>query len=563
MKGQPIVNEGDPASSFYIIKSGEVKIVSKGKEVGRLKEGEYFGENGLMQEGQVRSMSVVADRETILLSLGRDSVNRVLGNNIQVIIFRNKIRNILAKNVFFSKLSKVHHVRIIESLEVRPAEEGEVIVKPGSLCRDCIFFVLDGEITCNGEKMDHRSIFFGEESLDSAKAGLKYDYKIEFARRGQIASITFKNLNNIVGGSFEEAVSKNQKTESLQALQQKEAQQKRENMADSQLSDFVCIKKLGFGQFGSVFLVVSKKNKEVFALKCISKAQIIESKLEKHLDQERQVLEQVNFPFILHYVRSFRDDYNIYFLMEFIRGLELFDVIREIGLLHVTDSQFYIASMILSIEYLHSNGIIYRDLKPENILINSKGYLRLIDMGTCKVMKGKGTPKTYTIIGTPHYMAPEVLAGKGYTFSVDLWSIGVCLYEFISGYVPYGEEAEDPYEIYDDIMKKPLTFPNYVNDEKGKTFIEQLLSKFPEARTGGSFAALKANSWFSGFDWDDLIAEKIKPPFIIPESKLIKIASLEGMIKTGKSVIDEIKSDTGLKKPGVRKDLDPAWDKSY
>jgi len=106
--------------------------------------------------------------------------------------------------------------------------------------------------------------------------------------------------------------------------------------------------------------------------------------------------------------------------------MELFDVIREIGLLSTLDSQFYIGSLILAMEYLHSNHIIYRDIKPENIMVDDKGYLKLIDMGTAKIMKSKvGTmTRTFTIIGTPHYMAPEVISGKGYNFLVDLWSIG-------------------------------------------------------------------------------------------------------------------------------------------
>ncbi len=104
-------------------------------------------------------------------------------------------------------------------------------------------------------------------------------------------------------------------------------------------------------------------------------------------------------------------------------------------------------------EYMHNNSIIYRDIKPENIMVDAKGYMKLIDMGTAKFLKGKGG-KTFTIIGTPHYMAPEIITGKGYTYSVDLWSIGICLYEFMCGGVPFAEDAEDPYEIYEEIIKK-------------------------------------------------------------------------------------------------------------
>lgn len=166
----------------------------------------------------------------------------------------------------------------------------------------------------------------------------------------------------------------------------------------------------------------------------------------------------------MQFIRCYKDEYNIYFLLEFIKGLELFDTIREIGLLSTYDSQFYIGSMILVLEYLHSNHIIYRDIKPENIMVDDKGYMKLIDMGTAKIMKSKNNTisRTFTIIGTPHYMAPEVISGKGYNFFVDLWSVGICLYEFMCGYVPFGEEAEDPYEIYEDIIKKEIGYPDYL-----------------------------------------------------------------------------------------------------
>jgi len=105
--------------------------------------------------------------------------------------------------------------------------------------------------------------------------------------------------------------------------------------------------------------------------------------------------------------------------------------------------------MILAVEYLHNMKIVYRDIKPENIMVDEHGYLKMIDMGTAKILNPKyGVSRTFTIIGTPHYMAPEIINGKGYSFTVDLWSIGVCLYEFMCGYVPFGDDAEDPYDIY-------------------------------------------------------------------------------------------------------------------
>lgn len=175
-----------------------------------------------------------------------------------------------------------------------------------------------------------------------------------------------------------------------------------------------------------------------------------------------------------------------------------------IGLLNTYEAQFYVASMILVLEYLHNNSIIHRDIKPENIMVDQEGYLKLTDLSTAKIMKGK-TNKAYTIIGTPHYMAPEILTGKGYSFLVDLWSLGVCLYEFMCGLVPFGEEAEDPYEIYEDIVRKEIKFPSYLKDRKAKKLIDQLLNRTPEQRLSGSYVALRSHSWFDNFDWVNLL----------------------------------------------------------
>ena len=122
-------------------------------------------------------------------------------------------------------------------------------------------------------------------------------------------------------------------------------------------------------------------------------------------------------------------------------------------------------------------------------------------MGTAKIIGGKHHDRTFTIIGTPHYMAPEIITGKGYSYSVDLWSIGICLYEFLCGGVPFAEDADDPYEIYEEIIKKQISYPNFLKDKKARKIIDQLLSKVPELRLGGSYASLKNHPWFSTFDW--------------------------------------------------------------
>jgi len=173
-------------------------------------------------------------------------------------------------------------------------------------------------------------------------------------------------------------------------------------------------------------------------------------------------------------------------------------ILRHIGLLSNSDSQFYIASLVLVLQYLHERDIIYRDVKPDNVMVDSNGFIKLIDFGTAKQVQGR----TYTLVGTYHYMSPEAIVGKGYNKNADLWSLGICLYEFLCGRVPFGEDEEDPYKIYEAILDMNLDYPSDIEgpSDSAKSLIGQLLSKLGEHRSGGSIENLKKHEWFAGFD---------------------------------------------------------------
>jgi cGMP-dependent protein kinase len=124
--------------------------------------------------------------------------------------------------------------------------------------------------------------------------------------------------------------------------------------------------------------------------------------------------------------------------MEYIEGEDLFDTMTKMIYLSEENTKFLVSQILCVLEHLHSSKIIYRDLKPENIMMCTDGYLKLVDMGTAKKLKIEKRYRTNTIIGTPHYMAPEIITGKGYSFYVDLWSMGVIMYELLCGKLPFG-----------------------------------------------------------------------------------------------------------------------------
>lgn len=167
--------------------------------------------------------------------------------------------------------------------------------------------------------------------------------------------------------------------------------------------------------------------------------------------------------------------------------------------------------MVLVLQYLHEREIIYRDLKPDNVIVDMNGFIKIVDFGTSKTIQNR----TYTLVGSPHYIAPEVIVGKGYGKMVDMWSLGICLYEFLCGRVPFGEEEDDPYRIYEEVLEKNLEFPTDIDpiSDIASIFIRQLLNKFPESRCPGSIEKLKKHEWFAGLDWDGLYSKTVTPPY--------------------------------------------------
>ena len=245
-----------------------------------------------------------------------------------------------------------------------------------------------------------------------------------------------------------------------------------------ELKDLDNVKELGSGNFGSVNLVRNKKNKFLYAIKALNLEQIKLENLEECVEVERDVLLKIDHPFIMKMVKYLKNDHYIFFINEYIKGKELWEVIRDIGLLNKEQTQYYGGSILLAIDYLHKQKIIYRDIKPENVMVSVKGYIKIIDFGTVKEIQDR----TSTIIGTSHYMAPEITKGEGYSFQVDIWSIAICMYEFFCGKLPFGEDYDDPMDIYRAVSQEELTFPSFVKDEKFMQLMQKMLRKSPTNR---------------------------------------------------------------------------------
>ncbi|EGR27973.1 protein kinase domain protein [Ichthyophthirius multifiliis] len=576
-KDQNIVNQDEPASSFYIIKVGQVEVFSDNKQIRTLKAGQSFGETALLQGVQIRTMTVKASENTKCLALGRDVLTQLLGDKIETIIYRNIAKQTLEKAQGFKELNSEQLDKIIDIMniqrkykdekvfinELQPAHYYCIILK--GIVKVLVFFANCNYLFIYFQKKKFRQEqYLKGQIIDSQILKQFENQEIQqnfiCEENSIVAFISYQLLFQKLEGTLYQTIQRN----IAQNLKLKAKSEKlKEKGANIKLEDLRILQKLGVGQFGSVYLVKNIQNNQIFALKIIQKHYIVQINLENHMIEEKKVMQMINHNNLVVYIKSFNDQYFIYFLLEYIHGQELYEVIREIGILSIWDSQFYIGSLILIFEYLHSLNIVYRDIKPENIMINDKGYVKLIDMGAAKILSNNeygGFGRTFTVIGTPHYMAPEILSGKGYNYFVDLWSIGICLYEFLCGSLPFGEDMEDPYEIYEDIIKKKLQFNHYIKDQKSKNLIQQLLNRQPQMRLGGSFNNLKQHQFFKNMDWvfllfyfysfffivffqQKLIDMEYEAPFI--PNNYLKIDQEEINNTQGKQIFEQIQEEEG------------------
>jgi len=284
------------------------------------------------------------------------------------------------------------------------------------------------------------------------------------------------------------------------------------------IEDFDLLMMLGKGAHGKVLLGERKNNPgDLYAIKILKKDHIVNAKQLEHTIAEMKILSGLNHPFLVSLRHAFHTDSKIYFVMDFMKGGELFQHMKRVGRFSEEQVKFVAACLILAIGHLHNSGFIYRDLKPENVLLDEHGYAKLTDFGLAKIVKLDDVAMTFC--GTPEYMAPEIILHKGCNRPADWWSLGVLIYELLFGAPPfYSNNIQD---MYKKTLVDPLRFPAKTSVSKtAMDFCAGLLVKSWTKRLGCIADSLEVmnHPWFGDFDWAKLLALKLKPPFK-PNSK--------------------------------------------
>ncbi|XP_060522995.1 cGMP-dependent protein kinase, isozyme 2 forms cD5/T2 isoform X1 [Cylas formicarius] len=322
-----------------------------------------------------------------------------------------------------------------------------------------------------------------------------------------------------------------------------------EEFSNVKLDDLKVLTTLGVGGFGRVELVqINGRPSKSFALKQMVKATIVETRQQQHIMSEKEIMGEANCDFIVKLYKTFKDAKYLYMLMESCLGGELWTVLRDKGHFDDATTRFYTACVVEAFQYLHSRNIIYRDLKPENLLLDHRGYVKLVDFGFAK--KLQAGRKTWTFCGTPEYVAPEVILNKGHDISADYWSLGILMFELMTGTPPFS--GSDAMRTYNITLKgiDAIDFPRNIT-RNATALIKRLCRDNPAERLGyqrGGISDIQKHKWFDGFNWEGLVAQTLTPP-IQPEVRSV----------TDTSNFDKYPPDNSATPP----DDITGWDKNF
>jgi len=270
------------------------------------------------------------------------------------------------------------------------------------------------------------------------------------------------------------------------------------------------IKVIGRGAFGKVLLVRLRDDDKIYAMKCIMKKSLVKHKKEiEHTMAELSVMIKLNHPFLMRLYYTYQTEDKLFYIMDYVNGGELFFHLEREGRFNLERVRFYIAELLLALEYLHQHDIVYRDIKTENILLNADGHIVLTDFGLSKEMATTG--RTSTLCGTPVYLPPEMLLKQEYGKAVDFWSLGVLIYEMLVGDVPFYHDNVQ--KMFRKIVQDDVTFPPEIDGSPASDLINLLLKKTPQERLT-DFTRMKEHPFFNGLDWDQLYRKELTPAFI-------------------------------------------------
>ncbi|XP_041324257.1 cGMP-dependent protein kinase 2 isoform X3 [Pyrgilauda ruficollis] len=508
-QGSYIIRQGEPGNHIFVLKEGSLEVFQQNKLLSSIPVWTAFGELAILYNC-TRTASVKAITNVKTWALDREVFQNIMRVTAQTRQeqYRNFLRSVsLLKNLPEDKLTK-----IMDCLEVEYYDKGDYVIREGEE-GNTFFIIAKGKVIVTQSTTDHsqpqvikylhKGDYFGEKALvsdDVRSANIIADeYNVE------CLVIDRETFNQTVG-TYEEL----QTYLEGYVANLAQADEKRHAKGRSfcgQLTKEVSLEMIELKEKVKV-----KNENMAFAMKCIKKKHVVDTKQQEHIYSEKKILEQICSPFVVKLYRTFKDNKYVYMLLEACLGGELWSLLRDRGSFDEFTTKFCVGCVTEAFDYLHQIGIIYRDLKPENLILDAEGYIKLVDFGFAKKI-GSGQ-KTWTFCGTPEYVAPEVILSKGHDFSVDFWSLGILVYELLTGSPPFS--GADQMMTYNLILKgiEKLDFPKVIT-RRPEDLIRRLCRQNPTERLGNlrnGINDIKKHRWLCGFNWDSLKVRKLTSP---------------------------------------------------
>ncbi|XP_072883426.1 cGMP-dependent protein kinase 1 isoform X7 [Hemitrygon akajei] len=535
-KDSCIIKEGDVGSLVYVMEEGKVEVTKEGVKLCTMGPGKVFGELAILYNC-TRTATVKTVTNVKLWAIDRPCFQTIMMRT--GLIKHAEYMEFLKSVPTFQNISEEILSKLADVLEETYYEDGEYIIRQGAR-GDTFFIISKGKVNVTREESSNEEAvflrtlgkgdWFGEKALQglltNGDACAHPIQPMEDVRTANVIAaetvtclvIDRDSFKHLIGGL--EDVS-NKAYEDAEAKAKYEAESA--FFSNLKLCDFNIIDTLGVGGFGRVELVQLKSEEsKTFAMKILKKRHIVDTRQQEHIRSEKQIMQEAHSDFIVRLYRTFKDSKYLYMLMEACLGGELWTILRDRyrednikrGSFDDATTRFYTACVVEAFAYLHFKGIIYRDLKPENLILDHRGYAKLVDFGFAKKI-GFGK-KTWTFCGTPEYVAPEIILNKGHDISADYWSLGILMYELLTGSPPFS--GPDPMKTYNIILRgiDMIEFPKKIT-KNAANLIKKLCRDNPSERLGNLKNGVKdiqKHKWFEGFNWDGLRKGTLTPPIV-------------------------------------------------